>query len=171
MIWRLKRPVVRRLSFGAAAAALVLAVGYGATALAAGPFDGLAGSWSGGGTIKMATGASERIRCRVTYAVSGGGSSVRQDLRCASDSYRFNLTASVASSGSSISGTWSETTRGVGGRISGTARGGRITALAEGSSFSANLTVTTSGNTQSVSIRSPGSEVREVSMSLRKGGN
>jgi hypothetical protein len=43
--------------------------------------------------------------------------------------------------------------------------------VAEGSSFSANLTVSTSGNTQSVSIRSPGSEVREVSMSLRKGGN
>ena len=158
---------VRRLCLGTAAAGLVLAIGYGASA--AGPFDGLSGSWSGGGSIKMATGASEKIRCRVRYAVANGGNSVSQDLRCASDSYQFNLTANVASRGTSISGTWSETSRGVGGTISGSARTGSIQAVAEGSTFSARLTVTTDGDRQTVSITSPGSEVREVAMSLRKG--
>ena len=37
----------------------------------AGPFAGLAGTWTGGGTVSLASGASERIRCRATYA--GGG--------------------------------------------------------------------------------------------------
>lgn len=161
---------VRRLCLSAAGAGLMLALWHGYGALAAGPFDGLAGSWSGAGTITMATGANERIRCRVRYAVAGGGNSLTQDLRCASDSYQFNLTANVAMRGTAISGTWSETSRGVGGTISGSARAGSIQAVAESSTFSARLTVTTDGDRQTVSITSPGSEVREVSMSLRKGG-
>src|SRR5271166_4566429 len=40
---------------------------------AAGPFGGLAGSWSGGGVIKTREGGQERIRCRGTYAVKSGG--------------------------------------------------------------------------------------------------
>lgn len=119
----------------------------------------------------MATGANERIRCRVRYAVEGDGNSIRQDLRCASDSYRFDLMSQVQHRGGSITGTWSETTRGVGGQLSGRANSSMIQALAESTAFSANLTVTTRGNTQSVTIRSPGSDVREVSMTLRKGGN
>src|SRR5882757_1723909 len=35
-----------------------------------GPFSGMAGVWSGGGTITLDDGSTERIRCRATYAVS-----------------------------------------------------------------------------------------------------
>jgi len=133
-----------------------------------GPFTGLQGTWTGGGTIKINTGARESIRCRVTYQVSGGGNTLQQSLRCASDSYRFDLTSSVSHSGGSLTGTFSESSRGVGGRLNGRIRGNRITALAEGSGFSATLTVETRGDRQSVTIHSPGSEVSEVSINLRK---
>ena len=33
----------------------------------------MAGVWSGGGTVTLDDGSTERIRCRATYAVGGGG--------------------------------------------------------------------------------------------------
>jgi hypothetical protein len=61
------------------AAALAVAVGLFAppgveTSLAqgAGPFAGMAGSWSGGGAITLASGSHERIRCRAVYEAPGG---------------------------------------------------------------------------------------------------
>ncbi len=73
-----------------------------------GPFSALAGSWSGGGKINFSDGSSDRLRCRATYAVGGGGSSAQLTLRCASDSYNFNLSSNITSQGGAVSGTWSE---------------------------------------------------------------
>src|ERR1043165_1842546 len=80
-----------------------------------GPFAGMAGVWSGGGTVTLDDGSSERIRCRATYAVGAGGNGLNQSLTCASDSYRFNLSSNVIARGGSLSGTWSETSRNVNG--------------------------------------------------------
>lgn len=139
-------------------------------AAAAGPFDGLSGTWSGSGSIALTNGTSERIRCRVTYEVGGGGNSVQQQLRCASDSYNFDLASNVRSQGGTISGTWTETTRGIGGNLQGRASGGLIEALVETGGFSATIAIQTRGNSQSVSMRSQGDQFREVSITLRKGG-
>ena len=76
-----------------------------------GPFFGLSGSWSGSGTITMSNGAAERIRCRATYAVNGAGRALQQTLRCASDSYRLEISSNVVSEGGALSGSWSEATR------------------------------------------------------------
>ena len=38
-------------------------------------------------------------------------------LTCASDAYKFNLQAAVVAQGGEVSGTWSETSRNVGGNI------------------------------------------------------
>src|SRR5262249_26169130 len=80
-----------------------------------GPFSGLAGSWSGGGKINFSDGTADRLRCRATYSVGGGGTQAQLTLRCASDSYNFNLSSSIQSQGGSVSGSWSESTRGIGG--------------------------------------------------------
>ena len=74
----------------------------------AGPFAGMAGSWSGAGSITMANGAQERLRCRADYHVGGNGSEMQLGLRCASDSYNFNLAGDVESDGRAVSGSWSE---------------------------------------------------------------
>jgi hypothetical protein len=133
------------------------------------PFAGLAGSWSGGGRIDLQNGTSERIRCRALYAVAGGGSSLQQQLRCASDSYRFEVNSSVESRGGSLSGSWSEMTRNVSGQISGRAAVGRIQARVDAGVFAADLTVNTSGNQQSVAIVPQGADIRIVAVTMRRG--
>jgi hypothetical protein len=136
-------------------------------AFADGPFSALAGSWSGGGTVMLSNGGRERISCRATYSVGSGGNSLQQTLRCASDSYNFQLSSSVTASGGSISGSWSEATRNVNGRVSGRVRGNQIDALVDAAGFSASITIVTHGNRQSVSIRSRG-EFSGASISLSR---
>ena len=135
---------------------------------AEGPFAGLAGSWSGNGTVSLPDGGRERIRCRATYSVGGGGTSLRQSLRCASDSYHFELQSDVSASGNSISGSWSETTRNLSGRVSGQTRGNQINALVEANGFSATIVIVTNGGRQSVSIRSLSHELAGASISLNR---
>jgi hypothetical protein len=129
-------------------------------------FDNMRGAWTGGGTITLSSGAHERIRCRAQYIPSGP--SVQMILRCASDSYKFELTSTIAISGGQLSGKWSESNRQLDGNISGTASPGIIQAVAMSPLFSAFLNVRTSATTQSVSILSPGSEIASVSIALKR---
>src|SRR5262245_47375312 len=129
-----------------------------------GPFTGLSGSWAGPGTISLSNGNRERIRCRASYKVDGGGSDLQLDLRCASDSYRFELQSALNHSAGSISGTWSEATRGAVGTISGNSSGSQINLRANSPAFSAMLAVNTRSNQQSISIESPGSEISAVAI-------
>jgi hypothetical protein len=130
----------------------------------------LSGSWAGAGTVAMASGTKERIRCRSTYQVDGAGSNVVLDLRCASDSYKFELKSNITYSDGELRGTWDEITRSVGGQVTGRAAGGQIQATALGQTFTAILAMNTKGNSQSISIRSPGSELSEAVISLTRGG-
>lgn len=136
---------------------------------AAGPFTGYQGSWSGSGTITTSNG-NERIRCRAAYAVDGTGNSLTQRITCASDSYRFVVVSEVIANGSSISGTWSETTRSLNGSLSGSASNGQYNARVAGSGFTANVSVSSSPTRQSVTISTGNASIRRVSMSLQKGG-
>lgn len=134
-----------------------------------GAFSALYGTWSGAGVIKKSNGTSERIRCRSTDE-RAGTTSLRLRLRCASDSYNFDLTATVIDDGGSISGIWSETTRNASGSLRGRSAGNgrQVQAVAQGAAFTANLTLTTRGTKQSILILSPGSEVPEVTITLDK---
>jgi hypothetical protein len=134
-----------------------------------GPFETLAGTWTGTGLITMKDGGRERIRCRGTYAVGGGGSNLRQELRCASDSYKFEMSTNITQTGEQLAGNWSENTRHVAGRVSGHATPTLIQARAEGDTFTALLAVATRGNSQTVSIQSPGAEVSDVSITMTRG--
>jgi hypothetical protein len=100
--------------------------------------------------------------------VGGGGSNLQQSLRCASDSYRFELGSNVNYAAGRISGTWTEASRNARGNLSGTVKGGEILARADGPGFAANLLVFTRGNQQSVSIRSAGTDISEVSITLSR---
>jgi hypothetical protein len=135
---------------------------------AASPFEGFAGVWSGRGTIALPNGRTERLRCEAAYAVAAGGRSLQQNLSCRSDSYVFELRTDVDYEGGRISGRWSETARNLVGRISGQARDQRIGAVAEGSGFSAEITMSTSGRRQAVSIRSQGTELSRIAVDLTR---
>lgn len=132
-----------------------------------GPFAGFAGTWTGTGTVSLSDGSNERIRCRATYNVGGDGSGLQQQLRCASDSYKFELASDVVARGSAISGSWSETSRNVNGTLQGTVSPGQIDVFVEAAGFAANLTLRATGNKQTVSISSKG-EIRGVSITLSR---
>ncbi len=132
------------------------------------PFANYAGNWSGNGTITIAEGGTERIRCRGTYTVDGSGNNLHQVLRCASDSYKFELTSDIAAKGNSITGSWSEASRGVNGSVEGSISNGQVTALVQTNGYAATFNVSTRGNKQSVNISSKG-ELRGVTINLAKG--
>src|SRR5712672_4538429 len=147
--------------------ALMLSVSAGYAQ--SGPFAGFAGVWSGSGTVTLSDGATEHIRCKADYKVNGSGLGLKQNLHCASDSYKFDLSSDVTSNGDRISGNWSERSRNIFGNLQGTAGGGQIDVFVEASGFAANLTLRTTGNKQSVSISSKG-EIRGVNITMTKGG-
>lgn len=142
----------------------------GGAALAApvSPFVAMAGTWSGGGVLQTSDGQQEQLRCRAAYDVAGSGEQLRLNLRCASASYNFDLASEVEYRGGAISGSWSEASRNASGTISGRAVGDHVEAAARGDSFSANLSLTTRGGRQTVSIQPQGTNVTSVSLALNR---
>lgn len=136
-----------------------------------GPFEGLGGSWSGGGNVTLSSGQREPLRCRATYNVENAGNAMKMNLRCASDSYRFDLTGTVANNNGALGGSWSESTRQVSGSVSGKASPDRVDARINGPSFQAGIVVATSGKrSQSVNISSDGSLFRNVAITMNRSG-
>jgi hypothetical protein len=156
--------VIRRLLI--AAAVLFFASLFGSASHAqSGPFAGMAGNWAGGGTVALDDGSKERIRCRASYAVAGP--SMNMTLTCASDSYKFNLQASVVDQGGAVSGTWTESSRNVGGSLQGRGGGGNFEVIASAAGFNANISLRTAGNRQSIAMRAD-SQFRAANISLSR---
>ena len=145
--------IARRLMF-AVVTLFTASVFSSASHAQSAPFAGMAGNWSGGGSVTLDDGSTERIRCRASYAVGNGGSGLNQTLACASDSYKFNLSTNVTAQGAALSGTWSESSRNVNGQIEGRGSNGNFEIVATSPGFTANISLTTRGNKQSVVIRS-----------------
>jgi hypothetical protein len=131
------------------------------------PFAGLSGSWSGDGSIVLTSGTTERLRCDATDAISGGGATLDMALRCASDSYKFNLHINLVDTAGQILGSWDELTKNVQGGISGHDSKGLIQVNVKGQTFAAAVTVATRGAEQSVSIRAQSGDLSRVTISLR----
>jgi hypothetical protein len=131
------------------------------------PFAGFDGAWAGTGTVTLSDGTNEHIHCKADYKVSSTGLGLKQNLHCASDSYKFDLSSDVTSNGDRISGNWSEASRNIFGFLQGTAGGGTIDVFVEASGFAANLTLHTNGNRQTVQISSKG-EIRGVNITMVK---
>ena len=151
---------------GAVLAALVLSTSAGNAQSP--PFAGFDGTWSGNGTVSLSDGSNERLRCRAVYQVDGTGLVLKQTLRCASDSYKFDLSSDVTSHGDHITGNWSETNRNISGSLLGTAGNGKIEVKVESAGFNATLTLRTAGNKQTVQLTSQG-DIRGVSITMVKG--
>jgi hypothetical protein len=144
-------------------AALLLSVSAGNAQ--SGPFAGFDGTWSGTGTVSLSDGTNERLRCKADYKVNGTGLGLKQNLHCASDSYKFDLSSEVTSAGDHIYGNWSEASRNIFGNLQGTAGGGQIDVFVEASGFAASLTLRTNGTKQTVQISSKG-EIRGVNITM-----
>ncbi len=155
----------RRLSVVAVMGLLALA---GSRADAASPFSRLSGTWSGSGHVRLDSGRSESIRCSANYVARSGGAGVGLGLRCASASNRIDLRASLTSVGNRVSGTWEERSYNASGRVSGLATGNTLRLSIDGGGLSGFMVVTTTGGSQSISVRTDGSGLRGVSIRLRR---
>jgi hypothetical protein len=140
--------------------------GGAALAAPASPFVAMAGTWSGGGVLSTNDGQQEQLRCRASYDVDGAGDQLRLNLTCASASY--NLASEVEYRGGAIRGSWTEASRNASGTLSGRAAGDHVEAAARGDSFSANLSLTTRGGRQTVSIQPQGTNITSVSLALNR---
>lgn len=120
-----------------AVAAVVLAVLTGYGAIASGPaladMTDLDGAWSGGGSVKFPSGAKEAARCRANFK-KRGAESYLVNARCASASGKVEQSALLTYVG--------------GNQFSGSF-------FNEDFKVDGTITVTVSGNSQTVSISSP----------------
>jgi hypothetical protein len=130
------------------------------------PFAGLSGKWSGDGSIALTNGTTERLRCDATYVVSAGGANLDQTLRCASDSYNFDLRINLIDAAGAILGDWNELSKNVQGGISGHDSKGLIQVVVRGQTFTAAVTVATHGTEQSVKIRAQSGDLSQVTITL-----
>ncbi len=158
------------LRFKSTMAAALIAVCFSAPALAAAPFEGWAGIWRGDGSITMTTGVAERLRCRADVS-QRHGDHFQQRLRCASDTYRVLVDATVEHARGRITGMWSDARTGVSGSLSGRLRGERMDAVVQASGFSADIMMTRRGEQRAFVIRPRQTDVREVRVLLRKTPN
>jgi hypothetical protein len=140
----------------------------GTAAPSGGPFEGLEGLWGGSGTVTYASGTKERLRCRVQYVIAQNIDTLSQALRCASDSYNFQINALYVNNNGTITGNWDEKYLEVSGTITGRASAGLIQGNLHGPGFLASVVVDTNGNSQTVHIAAEGQEIREVAVVVRK---
>ena len=141
------------------------------SASSTGPFSELAGSWSGSGTIDLSKDRHEPIRCRASYDVLEEQNKLQLNIHCASDSYNFDLRSSATYNAGVITGNWSESTRNAAGTLSGKVEGSGFQVVAKGPTFTANLSLATHGDKQSVTIKSQDAQadVQGATITLRRG--
>ena len=154
-----------RVSAGAPLLA-VLVLAASAVPSAADVLSRLSGSWSGGGQFRLENGRSEALRCNASYSPRGG--SLGLALRCASASNRIELRAHLVSRGNRVSGTWEERNYNVSGSVSGIAAGNSLRLGINGGGLSGSMRVTTTGRSQSISVRTDGAALRGINISLRR---
>jgi hypothetical protein len=133
---------------------------------AADVFSSFTGSWSGGGQFRLENGRSESLRCNAHYVPRGGGLGL--SLRCASASNRIELRANLVARGNRVSGTWEERSFNVTGNASGIAAGNSLRLGINGGGLSGSMVVTTTGGSQSISVRTDGAALSGINISLRR---
>ena len=141
------------------------------TSAATGPFADFTGSWSGTGTVRTGDSAPERIRCVANYRPRGSSQhEVDLQLRCASDSYNFDLAGQfTADERNEITGQWTERSRNTGGTAIGRANGNRLDVHVESAGFAADLVLVTRNRRQSITIDSHGGgQIVKASISLSR---
>jgi len=136
-------------------------------AVLADPAGELAGYWSGSGSVVLANGKTERVKCNVVYKAAEGGS-LRQTMRCASADYSINSLADLRIKGGQVSGSWEEKTYAAKGDVTGRYSGEAFALTIQGATFSAAMNVTLSNCKQSINISPQGLEVTRVAIALAK---
>lgn len=156
-----------------AAFGLFLAAAHTTTPLSApmepaSPLDKLVGRWVGEGFLGIKDGASESVKCRVTYIPAKNSHQLKQTVRCASASGSIEVQSHIVHSAGSITGSWSELTRNMRGDLSGkvTPRGFQV--MVTGTDLSANMNVVINAPRQIIEIQFHNSSLIGLTLVLTK---
>jgi hypothetical protein len=136
------------------------------TSAVAAPMQDLPGYWTGFGSVTLANGSTEQLKCVVTYRVTGP--QVSQLLRCASPSYTINAQANLSIAGDRVSGQWEEKTYSATGGVSGRMTDTGFTLTIQGTSFTAAMSVQGTDCQQTITIAPTGLDVTKISIGLGK---
>ena len=140
----------------------------GAALALADPIGDLAGFWSGTGTVVLASGNTERVKCQVFYKTAASNTQLKQTLRCASTDYTINATADLEVKDGQVTGNWEEKTYAVKGDVAGRYSGENFNVTITGATFTAAMNMTLSACKQSISIAPKGLDVARVTIALAK---
>lgn len=149
------------------ALATILALTTAGHAAADNPFPTLAGTWSGAGTAKLEGGKTESLRCKGYYTNDSGGAALGLSIRCANASAKVELRANLNYSNGIVSGDWEERTYNQSGKVNGKANGDRIN-LAISGGIEGSLNVSVGGRRHSVSVRTGGSALQGINISMSR---
>jgi hypothetical protein len=146
-----------------------LAVGPVAGVAAIDPVRSLAGRWAGNGTVEPARGPAESFRCVVTYVETGQASELRQNVRCASESYRLETATHLRFVDGKVSGRWEDKINALDGQVTGAVTASGFDVRLAGRFFTASMVVEGSGCSQSITVVPERADhIRRLSASLAK---
>jgi hypothetical protein len=164
------RPPLLRIAFLLLALAFEpLAVAHSTPAQEPSPFAKLAGRWLGDGRLGITGGATENVKCRVTYVVTEEGGQVRQTIRCATDSGSVEVQSSVAHAAGALTGTWRELSRDWKGELTGKVTPYGFKVAIKGSELNANMDIIVKDNRQIIEIQFINSSLIGLTLILTKG--
>lgn len=132
-------------------------------------FNGLTGSWSGSGQVRLAGGRTEQLKCSAFYTERNSGNGLGLAIRCANAASKIEMRANLTNNGGRISGSWEERQFNAAGSITGQSTGNRLQLTISGGGLSGTMSVTTTGRTQNVSISTQGAGFEAVTITLSKG--
>lgn len=132
-------------------------------------FGSFNGNWSGIGQIRLDNGASERVKCNAYYTPRDAGAGLGLAIRCASASYKIELRSQLKSQGGKISGSWEERNFNAAGDVTGQASGTKLSLSVAGGGMTGTMSVSATGESQSVTITTQGTGLKSVNISLSRG--
>lgn len=133
------------------------------------PFANLPGRWTGEGMLGLKDSPTEKVKCRATYFLTEGKDELKQNIRCATSGGSVEIKSEITHAAGELSGTWQETTRNIGGDLTGkvTPLGFRITVKSQ--DITANMDIVVKGNKQIVEVQFINSSMIGLTLLLTKG--
>jgi hypothetical protein len=133
------------------------------------PILALAGRWAGTGTLVPISGPNESFKCVVTYFPSKDGSQIKQNLRCQSESFKFDAATELRIEAERITGQWIEKINSFTGTVAGKVTSDGFDVSLDGQFLVAKMTVISAECEQSIKVALDRDDtIKEFALVLRK---
>lgn len=132
-------------------------------------FKNYAGRWVGEGMLGLRDSPTEKVKCRATYFLTEGKDEMTQNIRCATAGGSVEIKSAIANANGALSGTWQETTRNIGGDLTGQILPTGLKITVKSNDIAANMEIVLRDNRQIVEIQFIDSAMIGLTLILTKG--